>query len=74
MKVIERVLEMKIMCQLMACSLASCLAREPLMLFSSCDRFRRDTKRRRRSCTMISGLPSELLYANELVLMAPTME
>ena len=35
------------------CSLASYLAREPLMPFSSCDKYKRNTKQRRRSCTML---------------------
>ena len=34
MKVLERVLEKRIRCQLITCSLASCLEREPLMPFS----------------------------------------
>ena len=38
MKVLERVLEKRIRCQLITCSLASCLEREPLMPFSSCDK------------------------------------
>ena len=36
-KVLEKVLEKRVMCQLITCSLASCLEREPLMPFSSCD-------------------------------------
>ena len=38
---------------LITCSLASGLAREPLMLFSSCDKYKRDTKQGRRSYTML---------------------
>ena len=38
--------------QLIICSLASCLEREPLMPFSSCDKYKRNTKQRRISCTM----------------------
>ena len=38
MKVLEIVLEKRIRCQLITCSLASCLAREPLMPFSSFNR------------------------------------
>ena len=37
MKLLERVLEERVRCQLITCSLASCLEREPLMPFSSCD-------------------------------------
>ena len=51
-KVLERVLEKKIRCQLITCSLTSCLAREPLMLFASYQQYKRDTKQGRRSCTM----------------------
>ena len=40
-------------CQLIACRLASCLERKPLMPFSACDRYERNTKQRRRSCTML---------------------
>ena len=47
MKVLERVLEMGISCQFMTCSLASYLAREPLMLFSSYDMFKRHQARRK---------------------------
>ena len=32
---------------------ASCMQREPLMPFSSCDKYKRNTKQRRRSCTML---------------------
>ena len=55
MKVFERVLERgsDVRCQLITCSLASCLEREPLMPFSSCDKYKRNTKQRRRSCTML---------------------
>ena len=52
MKVLERVLEKKVRCQLITCSLASCLAREPLKPFSACDKYKRNTKQRRRSCAM----------------------
>ena len=38
-------------CQLITCSLALCLSREPLMTFSSCNKYNRNTKQRR-SCTM----------------------
>ena len=51
MKVLERVLEKRIRCHV-TCSLASCLEREPLMQISSCDKYKRNTKQRRRSCTM----------------------
>ena len=55
MKVLDRVLERgsDVRCQLITCSLASCLEREPLMPFSSCDRYKRNIKQRRRSCTML---------------------
>ena len=55
MKVLERVLERgsDVRCQLITCSLASGLEREPLMPFSSCDKYKRNTKKRRRSCTML---------------------
>ena len=46
MKVLERV-----RCQLITCNLASCLEKEPLMPFSSCDKYKRKTKQRRRRCT-----------------------
>ena len=36
--------ESNVRCQLMTYSLASCLASEPLKLFLSCDKFKRDTK------------------------------
>ena len=54
MKVLERVLERgsDVRCQLITCSLASCLEREPMMPFLSCDKYKRNTKQRRRSCTM----------------------
>ena len=41
MKVLERVLEKCVRCQLITCSLASCLEREPLMPFSSCNKYKR---------------------------------
>ena len=44
MKVLERVLKKRVRCQLITCSLASCLEREPLMPFSSCDKYKRNTK------------------------------
>ena len=54
MKVLERVFEKRISCQVsITCSLASCLEREPLVPFSSCDKYKRNTKQRRRSCTML---------------------
>ena len=53
MKVIERVLEKKVRCQLIPCSLASWLTTEPLMPFSSCDKYKRNTKQRRKNCTML---------------------
>ena len=55
MKVPERVLERgsDVRCQLITCSLASCLEREQLMPFSSCDKYKGTTKQRRRSCTML---------------------
>ena len=53
MNVLERVLENRVRCQLITCSLALCLKREPLMPFSSCDKYKRNAKqRRRRRCTM----------------------
>ena len=52
-KVLERVLGRRIRCQLVTCSFASCMAREPLMSFSSSDRHKRNTKQRRRSCTTL---------------------
>ena len=39
--------------QLIAFSLASCLEREPLMPFSSCTKYKRNTKQRRRRCCTI---------------------
>ena len=51
MKVLVKVLEKRIRCQLITYSLASCLAREPLMPFSSCGKYKRNTKQRR-SCAM----------------------
>ena len=45
MKVLEIVFEKKIRCQLITCSLASCLASEPMMPFSSCDKYKRNTKK-----------------------------
>ena len=53
MKVLERVLVKRVRCQLITCSLASGLEREPLMPFSSCDKYKRNTKQRRRGCTML---------------------
>ena len=53
MKVLERVIEKRVMCQLMTCSLVSCLAREPLMIFLSCGKYKRDTKQRNRRCTVL---------------------
>ena len=47
MNVPERVLEKRIRCQLITWNLASCLAREPLMPFSSCHKYKRNTKQRR---------------------------
>ena len=53
-KVRERVLVKMIRCQVsIACSLATCMEREPLMPFSSCDKYKRNTKQRRKSCTML---------------------
>ena len=40
-------------CHLITYSLASCLEREPLMPFSSCDKYKRNIKQRRRNCTML---------------------
>ena len=47
-------------CQLITCSLASCLEREPSKCnvskcnaILSCDKYKRNTKQRRRSCTML---------------------
>ena len=55
MKVLERVLEriLDVKYQLITCNLASCLAREPLMLFSTCGKYKRNTKQGKRSCTML---------------------
>ena len=50
MKVLERVLEKRIRCQLTIDKMASCLSK--LMPFSSCDKYKRNTKQRR-SCTML---------------------
>ena len=54
MKVVERVLEKRIRCQMSNDNmrLASCLAREPHMLFSSCAKYKRNIKQIRRICTM----------------------
>ena len=41
--------------QLITCSLASCLAGEPRIPFSSCDKYNRSTKHIRRSCTLYSA-------------------
>ena len=48
MKVLERVLEKRVRCQLITCSLASCLEREPLMPFSSCHKYKRNTKQKKK--------------------------
>ena len=53
MNVLERVLEKRIICQLMTCSLESYLSKKPLMLFSSYDKFRRCTKQERRRYAML---------------------
>ena len=45
----------------MTCSLASCLAMEPLMLFSPCDKYKRDTKQGRRNCAMFLWIGSRHL-------------
>ena len=55
MKVLERVLEERIRCQLITCSLDSYLEREPLMKFSSCDKHKRSTKQRRRRLLCFCG-------------------
>ena len=52
MKVLDRVLVKRVRCQLITCSLASCLEREPLMPFSSCDNYKRNTKERRREAVL----------------------
>ena len=50
MKVLERVwnIESDVRYQLITCSLASCLGRELLMLFSLCDKYKKNTKQMRR--------------------------
>ena len=55
MKMLERVLEKRIRCQVSIDNMqfGFMLEREPLMLFSSCDKYKRNTKQRRRSCTML---------------------
>ena len=53
MKVLERVLEKGVRCQLITCRLASCLERDSLMPFSSYDKYKRNTKQRIGSCTML---------------------
>ena len=55
MKVLDIVLKKgsDVRCQLITCSLASFLERKPLMPFSSCNKYKRNTKQRRRSCTML---------------------
>ena len=50
MKVLERVLEKRIRCQV---SIDNMQEREPLMPFSSCNKYKRNTKKRRRSYTML---------------------
>ena len=57
MKVLESVGKRgsDVRCQLITCSLASCLEREPLIPFSSCDKYKRNTKQRRKGCTMFCG-------------------
>ena len=44
MKVLERVLEKRIRCQ---------VSIDNMMPFSSCDKYKRNTKQRKRSCTML---------------------
>ena len=53
MKVLERVLEKRLRCQLITCSLASCLESKSLIPFLSCDKYKRNTKQSRRSCTIL---------------------
>ena len=54
MKIHETVLQKKtIRCQLITYSLTSWLARKPRMPFASCDKYKRNTKQRRRSCTRL---------------------
>ena len=49
MKLLEIVWEKNIGCQLITCNLASCLAREQLMPFLSCDRYKRNTMQRQKA-------------------------
>ena len=60
MKVLERVLQKRIMCQLVTCSLASCLERGPLMPFSSCDKYKRHQAKKNKLYYVFVDL---LLYA-----------
>ena len=48
-------------CQLITCSMASCLEREPLMPFSSCDKYKRNTKQRGRTVLCFSGFREGIL-------------
>ena len=45
--------ESDVRCQLITCSLASCLARELRIPVSSCDKYKENTKQSVRSCTML---------------------
>ena len=56
MKVLERVLEKRIRCQLITCSLVSCMEMEPLMPCSSCDKYKRNTKQRVHCCLLLSWM------------------
>ena len=55
MKVLERVLEKRIRCQVSIDNMQFGFlpGGEPLMPFSSCDKYKRNTKQRRRRCTML---------------------
>ena len=51
MKVLEERMT-NVRCQLIKCSLASCLSRKSLMIFSSYDQYKRNTQQGRRSGTI----------------------
>ena len=64
MKVLEKVLEKLVRCQLITCSLASCLAREPLMPFSSCDKKNTMQKKKKLYYAFVDLIELVRLYGN----------